>query len=219
MKGKKRATGGWIFAFVFVAVQLLYCALDLWRKVSMRTPPFDDIETPMGELIDQVIAFLRHFLAGPSLVPSPSETLVPREIGGACLIGLFVVVLFSSDLSRREHRGGPPQRRVCAAVSDPRLAFVCRFAQDFPGCLGEGQNRIRKKHSNGCFEHVEKVAFTTFSSFCKGLHAADWPLLAVNRPHLPLERCKNRRTGRRFLRIDEGESKPLSSGYIGLSTG
>lgn len=91
MKGKKRAIGGWVFAFVFMAVQLLYCALDLGRKVSMRTPPFDDIETPMGELIDQVIAFLRHFLAGPSLVASPSETLVPREIGGACLIGLFVV--------------------------------------------------------------------------------------------------------------------------------
>ena len=91
MKGKKRAISGWIFAFVFVAVQLLYCALDLGRKVSMRTPPFDYVETPMGELIDQVIAFLRHFLAGPSLVASPSETLVPREIGGACLIGLFVV--------------------------------------------------------------------------------------------------------------------------------
>ena len=88
MKSKKRAVGGWIFAFVFVAVQLLYCALDLWRKVSMRTPPLDDIETPIGELIDQVIAFLRHFLAGPSLVSSPSETLVPREIGGACLMAL-----------------------------------------------------------------------------------------------------------------------------------
>ena len=85
MKSKKRAVGGWIFAFVFVAVQLLYCALDLWRKVSMRTSSFDDIETPIGELIDQVIAFLRYFLAGPSLVSSPSETLVPREIGGACL--------------------------------------------------------------------------------------------------------------------------------------
>ena len=79
MKGKKRAIGGWVFAFVFVAVQLLYCALDLWRKVSMRTPPFDYVETPMGELIDQVIAFLRHFLAGPGLVTSPSETLVPRR--------------------------------------------------------------------------------------------------------------------------------------------
>ena len=53
-------------------------------------------------------------------------------------------------------------------------------------------------------ERVEKVAKATFSSFCKGLHAADWPLLAVNRPHLPLERCKNRRTGRRFLQIDSG---------------
>ena len=100
MKSKKRAVGGWIFAFVFVAVQLLYCALDLWRKVSMRTPPFDDIETPIGEMIDQVIAFFRHFLAGPSLVVSPSETLVPREIGGACLIGLFVVAASVWLLSR-----------------------------------------------------------------------------------------------------------------------
>ena len=53
-------------------------------------------------------------------------------------------------------------------------------------------------------ERVEKVDSATFSSFCKGLRAADWPFLASNRPHLPLEKCKNRRTGRRFLRIDEG---------------
>ena len=184
MKGKKRAIGGWVFAFVFVAVQLLYCALDLGQKVSMRTPPFDYVETPMGELIDQVIAFLRHFLAGPSLVASPSETLVPREIGGACLIGLFVVaasvwlladlsllgygpgpqfaavryhgecggqpVFLSGDLFGGEHRGGPPQRRICATVSDPRLAFVYRPAQDFSGCRGAGKNRIRKKHPLGC---------------------------------------------------------------------
>ena len=101
MKGKKRAIGGWVFAFVFVAVQLLYCALDLGQKVSMRTPPFDYVETPMGELIDQVIAFLRHFLAGPSLAADPlTPKIWPRDIGGAALIGLFVVAASVWLLSR-----------------------------------------------------------------------------------------------------------------------
>ena len=49
-----------------------------------------------------------------------------------------------------------------------------------------------------------KSGLRHFFEFCKGLHAADCPLSAVNRPRLSLERCKNRRTGRRFLRIDEG---------------
>ncbi len=49
-------------------------------------------------------------------------------------------------------------------------------------------------------QRIAKVAQATFASFarvCVHGHGA----------HLPLEKCKNRRTGRRFLRMNEGQGK------------
>ena len=90
---------GWIFVGSFAGLHLLQGLAEMARRQMVLSGSAEG-NGIVYRILEQISTFLRYFLAGPSLVASPSETLVPREIGGACLIGLFVVAASVWLLSR-----------------------------------------------------------------------------------------------------------------------
>lgn len=90
---------GWIFVGSFAGLHLLQGLAEMARRQMVLSGSAEG-NGIVYRILEQISTFLRYFLAGPSLVTSPSETLVPREIGGACLIGLFVVAASVWLLSR-----------------------------------------------------------------------------------------------------------------------
>ena len=90
MKKNIMQKAGWIFVGSFAGLHLLQGLAEMARRQMVLSGSAEGGGI-VYRTLEQISTFLRYFLAGPSLVTSPSETLVPREIGGACLIGLFVV--------------------------------------------------------------------------------------------------------------------------------
>ncbi len=92
MKKNVSQKAGWLFVAAFVGLHLLYCALNLMRCLLYRRPPYYDFDSPLYRAVERPLMALRPFLAGPNLGEYSRQWMPePQEIGGACLIGVFVV--------------------------------------------------------------------------------------------------------------------------------
>lgn len=93
MKKQIHQRAGWIFAASFAGIHLVHCVLELTRR-RMVLSGSADAGGVLYRGVESLSTLLRYFLAGPSLGADPlTPKMWPRDIGGATLIGLFVVAV------------------------------------------------------------------------------------------------------------------------------
>ena len=91
MKKNIMQKAGWIFAGSFAGLHLLQGLAEMVRRQMVLSGSAEGGGI-VYRTLEQISTFLRYFLAGPSLAADPlTPKIWPRDIGGACLIGLFVV--------------------------------------------------------------------------------------------------------------------------------
>ncbi len=93
MKKKITQKAGWIFVGSFAGLHLLQGLAEMARRQMVLSGSAEGVGI-VYRTLEQISTFLRYFLAGPSLAADPlTPKIWPREIGGAPLIGLFVVAV------------------------------------------------------------------------------------------------------------------------------
>ena len=91
---------GWIFVGSFAGLHLLQGLAEMARRQMVLSGSAEG-NGIVYRILEQISTFLRYFLAGPSLAADPlTPKIWPRDIGGAALIGLFVVAASVWLLSR-----------------------------------------------------------------------------------------------------------------------
>lgn len=94
MKKNITQKGGWIFVGSFAGLHLLQGLAEMARRQMVLSSSAEG-SSIVYQILEQISTFLRYFLAGPSLKADPlTPKIWPRDIGGATLIGLFVVTVW-----------------------------------------------------------------------------------------------------------------------------
>lgn len=93
MKKNIMQKAGWIFVGSFAGLHLLQGLAEMVRRQMVLSGSAEGGGI-VYRTLEQISTLLRYFLAGPSLAADPlTPKIWPRDIGGAALIGLFVVAV------------------------------------------------------------------------------------------------------------------------------